>query len=147
MRAFHKIVVRAEEMAKQAERPQDVVAPRLPVPRRKKKRSMAERWDRVNAAFQNAWRVLEEEDIPRGQPQCYACRQPFRPGEIRMFHGECDRNRFDETVDLRKFKDFVRGQYQDYHPVKEFALALNDKVAEVELPLIVSLVLRLSKVH
>ncbi len=64
-----------------------------------------------------------------------------------MHHGECDRTRFDETIDLREFKDFVRANYRDRHPVKEFAIALNDKVADVELPLIVSLVSRLSKVN
>jgi hypothetical protein len=146
MRSFHQIVVQAEEMARQEEQPKDEPVSKLPAPSKARNRSMAERWARVNGAFRNAFRVVEEEDIPRAPPQCYACHLPFRPGEIRMYHGECDRARFDETIDLRKFKDFVRARYQDRHPVKEFALALDDKLAEVELPLVVRLVLRLSKV-
>lgn len=143
MRSFQEIVRMANELPSEETTSTPTVRGPL-APRDGKRRVWKQGIARLIEATRQVDRVLEEEGIPHGPPTCYSYRKPIGVGEIRMLHGECDERRFSDAVDLHELKDLARRNYSVGHPVREVVLAMDDRVAKVELPLVAKLIFRLS---
>lgn len=143
LQSFQEVVRRADELSLVKARTTSA-AEGTSSPPRARRRISSGGIARLVAATRQVDCVLEEEGIPHGPLVCYTCQRPIEEGEIRTLHGACDEQRFTDTVDLHALKDVARRSYPTGHPVRELVMAMDDRVAKVEVPLVARLILRLS---